>query len=352
MNLKYQIFVSSTYTDLKTERDQAIKAILEMGHIPVGMEMFSAGDEEQWLIIKKAIDDCDYYVVISAHRYGSMDGLISYTEKEYDYAVSQGVPTLGFVIEEDTKWSTSKMDKEPEKIKKLTDFKSKIKKKYISYWKSKDDLYGKISIALMKQFSTTPRIGWVKANELVGPKVITELTRLSSENSNLRDQVDKLTQSAKREEESRLDKIITTLQRKSITLSFYYEHGEEWESHTPFTYYELFKSIAPQLMVECSVISTSRIIGVNHNPDISRKLRREWPIPSNYIKIVLADFSVLELIKPSEKKHSLRDTEDYWVIAETGKNLHKLIRRDVLEFSEDTTDIIPEDNNKTVKKKK
>ena len=60
MNLtKYQIFVSSTYEDLKKERDQVIKAILEMGHIPVGMEMFSAADEQQWEIIKKQIEQSD-----------------------------------------------------------------------------------------------------------------------------------------------------------------------------------------------------------------------------------------------------------------------------------------------------
>ena len=48
MNKKYQIFVSSTYEDLKEERDLVIEAILEMGHFPVGMEMFSTGDEQQW----------------------------------------------------------------------------------------------------------------------------------------------------------------------------------------------------------------------------------------------------------------------------------------------------------------
>jgi hypothetical protein len=44
MATKYQIFVSSTYDDLKDERAAVIRAILEMGHIPVGMEMFSAAD--------------------------------------------------------------------------------------------------------------------------------------------------------------------------------------------------------------------------------------------------------------------------------------------------------------------
>jgi Domain of unknown function (DUF4062) len=55
-NVKYQIFISSTYEDLKDEREQVIKACLEMGHIPVGMEMFSAADEEQWRIITRQID--------------------------------------------------------------------------------------------------------------------------------------------------------------------------------------------------------------------------------------------------------------------------------------------------------
>jgi hypothetical protein len=73
---KYQIFVSSTYEDLKSERNQVIRAVLEMGHIPVGMEMFSAADEQQWQIISRHIDESDYYAVIVAHRYGSMtDGI-------------------------------------------------------------------------------------------------------------------------------------------------------------------------------------------------------------------------------------------------------------------------------------
>jgi hypothetical protein len=58
---KYQIFISSTYEDLKEERDRVIRAVLEMGHIPVGMEMFNAADESQWNIIKRRIDECDYY---------------------------------------------------------------------------------------------------------------------------------------------------------------------------------------------------------------------------------------------------------------------------------------------------
>jgi Domain of unknown function (DUF4062) len=59
MKTKYQVFASSTYEDLKEEREQVLKAILEMGHIAVGMELFSAGDEQQWELIKRQIDDSD-----------------------------------------------------------------------------------------------------------------------------------------------------------------------------------------------------------------------------------------------------------------------------------------------------
>ena len=191
---KYQIFISSTYDDLRDERDQVIKAILEMGHIPVGMEMFSAADEEQWKIIARQIDQSDYYVVIVAHRYGSWDGDVSYTEKEYDYAIQQGVPVIGFVIEDSAAWPNDRAETDNKKRKALAAFKAKVKRKPVGFWSDAKDLYGKVPIALMKQFNSNPRPGWIRATEMVGPEVVTELSRLSSENAQLREQLEKLQQ--------------------------------------------------------------------------------------------------------------------------------------------------------------
>ena len=53
---KYQIFVSSTYTDLKEERMAVLNAILDMGHIPARMENFPAIDEEQLKFIYRVIN--------------------------------------------------------------------------------------------------------------------------------------------------------------------------------------------------------------------------------------------------------------------------------------------------------
>src|ERR1700742_4850314 len=95
---RYQVFVSSTYDDLRSERQQATQAILEAGCFPSGMELFPASDDAQWELIKRVIEECDYYVIIVAGRYGSLtSGGLSYTEKEYDYAIEKGIPVLGFV---------------------------------------------------------------------------------------------------------------------------------------------------------------------------------------------------------------------------------------------------------------
>lgn len=187
--VKYQIFVSSTYEDLKEERDQVIKACLEMGHIPVGMEMFSAADEKQWQIITRRIDESDYYVVIVADRYGSMVDGMSYTEKEYDYAVSKGIPTLGFVLDSKASWPVERQEKDKKARSKLEAFKRKVKSKPVGFWSSKEDLHGKCAIALMMAFDAQLRPGWVRSSEVAGPETTAELTRLSSENNRLRQEL-------------------------------------------------------------------------------------------------------------------------------------------------------------------
>lgn len=44
-----------------------------MNCFPVGMEYFNASDSSQWEVIKSLIRECDYYVLIVAGRYGSIE---------------------------------------------------------------------------------------------------------------------------------------------------------------------------------------------------------------------------------------------------------------------------------------
>ena len=91
---RLQVFVSSTYTDLKEERQAAVEMILTAGHIPAGMELFTAGDESQMDAIKQWIDQSDVYLLILGGRYGSLEPQTgqSYIELEYRYALHQQKP--------------------------------------------------------------------------------------------------------------------------------------------------------------------------------------------------------------------------------------------------------------------
>ncbi|MBU3890896.1 MULTISPECIES: DUF4062 domain-containing protein [Methylosinus] len=123
MLTKYQIFVSSTYRDLVEERNAIMRSILDLGQIPAGMESFLAADEEQLSYIKKIIDECDYYMVIIAGRYGSLDANgVSYTERKYDYAVESGKVVLGFIHEDPMQLPAAKNEVDPLLKEKLEAF--------------------------------------------------------------------------------------------------------------------------------------------------------------------------------------------------------------------------------------
>lgn len=165
MEKKYQIFVSSTYEDLKEERDAVLKTILTLNHIPIGMEMFNAGDDKQWDVIKRTIDSSDYYVLILGFRYGSTtDTGISYTEKEYDYAVSKNIPIITLIKDGNVPSTPSQRENEPNKILKIKAFREKATKKIVKFWKDKNELTTHLATSLTSEISLRPGIGWVRTD--------------------------------------------------------------------------------------------------------------------------------------------------------------------------------------------
>lgn len=193
-NKKFQIFISSTYKDLIDAREQVISTILSMYHFPVGMEMFSADDDEQWKIIQDTMKDSDYYILIIGHRYGSVtkEG-ISYTEKEYEYAKSLGIPIMSFVRNREVATTPDEREDNQSKKKKLDKFINKVTEgKMCEFWEKPEDLINKITIALVKSFSRHQRVGWVRADKAVTPEMSEEFLRLSKENHTLRQELEEL----------------------------------------------------------------------------------------------------------------------------------------------------------------
>lgn len=164
---KYQIFISATYEDLKEERKKVQDTILSMSQFPAGMEMFSASNEEPWEIVREAIDNSDFYVLIIGHKYGSVieDGKyagISYTQREYYYALEKKIPVFVFLIDNSVLIAPNRMEQKAVKREKLETFKREVMDTHhVEWWMNKDDLAAKVSIALTKEINRerTPRWG-------------------------------------------------------------------------------------------------------------------------------------------------------------------------------------------------
>ncbi len=130
MEKKYQVFISSTYSDLIEERKGLFDAILTTDCIPSGMESFVATDDEQFEVIKKVIDLCDYYILLIGGRYGTINDKTgkSYTEMEYDYAISKKIPVLVFARNNIDSLPNDKKENDEQKKTKLIIFKDRAMK--------------------------------------------------------------------------------------------------------------------------------------------------------------------------------------------------------------------------------
>lgn len=167
MNKRYQVFLSSTYIDLKEEREEILRILLKLNCFPVGMELFPAIDEEQFDYIKKEIDNSDYYLLIVGGRYGSLTSEgISYTEKEFLYALEKKIPVIAFIHKDINNIPLGKVDVDENIRKKLEEFKKKVEtNRLVKYWADATSLYSEVSITLARIIYECPRIGWVRGDE-------------------------------------------------------------------------------------------------------------------------------------------------------------------------------------------
>lgn len=189
---KYQVFISSTYSDLLKERRRVLDILLMADCIPAGMENFVATDDEQFSVIKKVIDLCDYYILILGKRYGSVNEAtgISYTEMEYNYAIDKGIPVLVFVLDDSVEVDDDKIEKDDIKKGKLAEFKSRaMRNRLASVWKDQSDLMGKVAIAIMQAKNEIKRPGWHRGNDEEKERMLKQIELLQAENEDLRKQI-------------------------------------------------------------------------------------------------------------------------------------------------------------------
>ena len=190
---RYQVFVSSTFKDLKGERQAVLNAILKLNQFPAGMEIFPAVNDTAWEHIEKVIEVSDYYILIIGGKYGSMDGNgISYTEKEYDFAVSQNIPVLAFIHSQPGKIESDKTELNTKVRKKLDAFKKKVSKHHCNFWKTIEELKENVLASLSQSIVMNPQAGWVKADGIDTKELLTRLAGLQKRHDNLIEENNKI----------------------------------------------------------------------------------------------------------------------------------------------------------------
>jgi len=191
MDKRYQVFVSSTFRDLVSEREVAVQSLMRLDCFPSGMELFPAADVDQFEFIKTVISDCDYYLLIIGGKYGTItEEGVSYTEKEYDYAISKNIPVLAFLHKNPEKLPVESAEVTKETRNKLDLFRSKVSKgRLVEFWENKDQLSSQIIMGILSAKKMHPAVGWVKANQTSSAEILTEINELRKENQSLRNEL-------------------------------------------------------------------------------------------------------------------------------------------------------------------
>ena len=170
MNKKYQVFVSSTYNDLKEERLAVTQLLLKMGFIPVGMEQFPASNMSQMEYIKMMLDSCDYYLLILAGKYGSIDtDGIGFTEKEYDYAIEKGIPVMSILVRDIGKLENAKCEEADARRALLKKFRDKVSTgKMVDFYTDLGSLTTVVATAVHSCVQLFPAKGWIRGETTDG----------------------------------------------------------------------------------------------------------------------------------------------------------------------------------------
>jgi hypothetical protein len=328
--MKYHIFIGSTLDDLKSERKELPRIVMELGHIPVMADHIDTDARNASMLLQKTIEECDYFVALAAHKYQKNEETVNPLAAEYSIAAKKGIPVLALIIDDKARWKPAKKETDIALIRKLNNLKTKLKEGAFETWLNTPDLCQKAQTLLAQEFTVNPQPGWVREDRTIDPRVANELSRLCSENSFLRrhySHEDHEVTAKMQDEKKRVLKLLTV---NKISLSFYYTPGENWENTRHFRYIRIFKLLVPELALGKSTAEISRFLGTVLNPDLDKTVRKDYPTPSNTIKKIMADFATLNLVGCISGEGGTAGDE-IWEITQHGKDIFSTYRLTQLE---------------------
>ncbi|MGR5294452.1 DUF4062 domain-containing protein [Vibrio mediterranei] len=322
MDKRYQVFVSSTYADLKEERQHVTQTLMEMDCIPAGMEMFPATDEEQWEFIKRVIDDCDYYLLIIGGRYGSTtkEG-ISYTEKEYDYAVEKGIKVIALLHSSPDNIPVAKSELDPTLRESLQAFRDKVSNaRLVKFWSNPEELPGLVALSLSKTIKLFPATGWVRATSFSNEELLGELNELRKHNTQLTDKLSKLS----KPEAYEVDNLASLDSLYKVSGTCYTDYGKKtWNCEASWG--EMFSIISPYLI---QVPNQQRVKEILSYQLIKKSMTSftTASIDDQIFQTISIQFRALGLVSISNRKTTQGGWALFWTLTPKGEQLMVQLR--------------------------
>ena len=294
-----------------------MRTIMGLDCIPAGMELFPAMDEDQLSFIKRVIDDCDYYLLIIGGRYGSVtkEG-ISYTEKEYDYAIQKGIPVLAFLHSDIDKIEFGKSESDAKRREQLLAFRNKVSQgRLVSFWNNADDLNGQVAVSLSQTIKQHPAVGWVRANLQTSAESLQEENKLRKELSEMKSYISRLEKQLA--QDKRIDDIASLDDRIDLCVE-----RRLWSTtkqqycndlfHAHLTWGELFCRLAPRLMDNPNEARVELIMGEVMKELLSSSLPGEFKLKAKYFDAVKIQFIALGLIEVSYERTTKGSMALFW----------------------------------------
>lgn len=335
---RYQVFVSSTFRDLEDERQEVMHALLELDCMPSGMELFPAANESQWNLIKKVIDDCDYYILIVAGRYGSVGSEgFSYTEMECRYALETGKPIISFLHRSPGQIVADKTEQSQEGKGKLASFRALVEKRLCKHWESPAELGSVVSRSLIQLIKSEPGIGWVRANELPDKDATVELLRLRRQVEELQAELARTrTTAPKGAEDLAQGDEIHTFKCTVVTRPPDEFRSQHWSFDLETSWNEVFSAVAPLMIHEAteprlkgaldSLAAEKLRPRLVKSKDLANHTLREVTLDDNEFQTVKIQLRAIGLMAKSEKARSVKDSGTYWTLTPYGDEVMMRLR--------------------------
>lgn len=318
---RYQVFLSSTFSDLGDQRSKVMQALLRLGVFPSGMELFPAADDDSWTLIKRVIDQCDYYILIIAGRYGTVNSEgISYTELEYNYANEQNIPVLAFLHADPMSLPGSLIEDSDDGKRRLAEFRERVTERACRMWTTADGLVAELYPSFIDLRDQRPRPGWIRADKAASPEILNELAQLREENYRLRQARRDMEQSAYVNRDNLVSGNDSFVVKMTATVKNPDRTFEVKEMSVMLSWNDVLLCLGPLMFEDASESQmrsalTSLLVSSLGAYGVSLRTLVE-PGELNKIKMQLL---ALGLIARSSKKHGVRDTETYWSLTPEGE---------------------------------